>query len=69
MEHSCYQDALPGTLFWVLFLDEPEDFRFFHALHEIYAMICNPLEHGLLHETDQTEMTETKISFDLADCF
>ena len=60
MEHSvyCYQDASPSTLFWV-----------FHALHEIYAMICNRLEYGLRHETDQIEMTETQISFDLADCF
>ena len=60
VEHSvcCYQDASPGTLFWVLFLDEPEDFRLFHALHEIYTMICNRLEHGLRHETNRIKMTE-----------
>ena len=72
VEHSvvcCYQDASPGTLFWALFLDEPEDFRLFHALHEIYSMICNSLEHGLRHETDQIEITETQISLDLSDSF
>ena len=53
----------------MLFLDEPEDFRLFHALHEIYAMICNRMEHGLRNETDQIEITETHISFDLADYF
>ena len=62
-------DASSGTLFWMLFLDEPEDFRLFHALYEIYAMLCNRLEHGLRHETDQIEMTETQISLDFADCF
>ena len=32
-------------------------------------MIYNRLEHGLRHETDHFEMTETQISFDLADYF
>ena len=83
MEHSvcCYQDASSGTLFWVLFLDEPEDFRLFHALHQIYAMkqivitinenvIKNRQEVcRLRHETDQIEITVTQISFDSADFF
>ena len=56
-------------LFWVFFLDDPEDFRLFHALHEIHSMICKILKHGLCHETDQIEMKETYISFDLADSF
>ena len=71
VKHSVcfYQDASPGTLFWVHFLDEPEHFHLFRALHEIYAMICNRLEHGLRQETNRIEMTETQISFELADCF
>ena len=50
----------PGTLFWVLFLDEPEDLRLFHVFHEIYTMICDRLEHRLRHETNQIESTETQ---------
>ena len=53
----------------MLFFDEPEDFRLFHALYEIYAMIWNRLEHGLRHEINRIEMTKTQISFDLVDCF
>ena len=64
---------LPRCVTWYVilraFLRWVWRFRLFHSLHETYAMICNRLEHGLRHETDQTEMTETKISFDLADCF
>ena len=68
---TCLNDMHPSITYryMVLFFDEPEDFCFFHALHEIYAMMCNLLEHGLRHETDQIKMTETQISFDLADCF
>ena len=43
-----------------IFLDEPEDFCLFQALHEIYAIICNRLEHGLRHETNQIEITMHK---------
>ena len=70
VEHSvcCYQDASPCTLSWVLFSGEPENFLLFHALHKIYPLICNRLEHQLRHETDQNAMTET-ISFDFAHCF
>ena len=57
VEHSvcCYQDVSPGTL---------QNFRLFHALHEICVMICNRLEHGLHHKTNRIETTETQISFD-----
>ena len=51
------------------FLDRPDNLRLFRAFHEIYAMICNRLEHGWCHEAIRIETMGIQISFDLADCF